>query len=97
MSDNIYDEQLPDGLRVRFEYGLTVHAPSGRIITHKDGSPALRRYARAHLFRTVTTTDGTPMRVPIASGTAVFNPADKAYVKRVGRELALERALERAL
>lgn len=97
MSRNIYDEQLPDGLRVRFEYGLTVHAPSGRIITHKDGTPALRRYARAHLFRTIMSTDGTPLKVPVATGMAVFNPKDPAYVKVTGREIALERALEQAL
>lgn len=96
MSNNAYDEKLPDGLRVRFEYGETVHSPTGRIITDRDGTPSIRRYAKAHLFRTLKTEDGTPVRVPVATGTAVCNPTDP-YIKVVGRELALERAIERAL
>lgn len=75
--------ELPAGLKAWFEYGWTYTRPDGRRIDERG--PA-QRYVTAHVV--TAERDGRQ----VAKGTAVCSHEDQ-FVKQVGRDIALERAL----
>jgi hypothetical protein len=76
--------ELPDGLKVWFEYTETRVSPKGRSLALIPPG-GYRRSVIAHVVDAET-------REQVATGTAVCNPCDQ-FVRKVGRAKALGRAL----
>jgi hypothetical protein len=78
--------ELPDGLKVWFEYAVTFTSPKGRQLPFDGfGDSYFRRCVVAHVVDAET-------REEVAQGVAVCNPVDQ-FVRKVGRAKALGRAL----
>jgi hypothetical protein len=74
--------ELPEGLKVWFEYTQTMYAPKGRLLPDAWRD---RRCVIAHVVDAETHEE-------VSCGMAVCNPVDQ-FVRRVGRTKALGRAL----
>jgi transposase InsO family protein len=76
--------ELPEGLKVWFEYTATRRSPKGRRLSSRATEP-WRRCVIAHVVDAET-------REEVSRGMAVCNPVDQ-FVRKVGRTKALGRAL----
>lgn len=80
--------ELPDGLKVWYEYGVTTVTPAGRDITvavnNELSEPALHRCITAHVVN--------DQREEVAQGMSVCNEQKDQFCKNIGRDIARGRA-----